>query len=82
MTNDQIALREIAIEERCRVRNDFHRAIAAIGALPHSAFRTEVHLAALLDAAGSGLASWHGPDAAAATLRRMADRIEGERHGS
>ena len=55
MTADQIALREIQIEQRFRVRNDFHRAIAAIAALPHSAFRTEVHLAALLDAVDNGL---------------------------
>ena len=55
MTADQIALREIQIEQRFRVRNDFHRAIAAIAALTHSAFRTEVHLAALLDAVDNGL---------------------------
>lgn len=75
--NDKYVLEELVIEGQARVRNDFHRAIAAIAAQDHSVARTEIHLTALAQVAAYGLAEWHDPEEAARILRKLADHLDG-----
>ena len=73
---EKYALEEIIIEGQARVRNDFHRAIAAIAEQDNATTRTEVHLTASAQAAAYGLAEGYGPQEAQRILRKLADRLD------
>lgn len=77
---EKYVLEELVIEGQARVRNDFHRAIAAIAAQDHAVIRTEVHLTAIAQAAAFGLAEWYGPQEAQRILRKIADALESPQH--
>ena len=77
---DRYVLEEIIIEGQTRVRNDFHRAIAAIAEQDNATTRTEVHLTASAQAAAFGLAEWYGPQEAVRILRKLADALEVPKH--
>ena len=77
---EKYLLEELVIEGQARVRNDFHRAIDAIAEQEHSVARTEIHLAAIAQAAAYGLAEWHGPQEAQRVLRKMADALDAPQH--
>jgi hypothetical protein len=74
--NEKYIFEELVIEGQSRVRNDFHRAVAAIAEQDHSVARTHIHLTALAQVAAYGLAEWHSPQEAANIFRKMADRLE------
>jgi len=78
--HEKYALEEIIIQGQARVRNDFHRAIAAIAEQDNATARTEVHLTASAQAAAYGLAEWYGPQEAQRILRKLAAALEVPKH--